>query len=80
MRFFMRPNRLKSYFHDRLSEKSIQAYRSLKLKFTAARSLPIPEIPSELRAKLSLLFKDDVEALSANYNVNVKLWSRFDDK
>jgi len=80
MRFFMRPNRLKSYFHGRLSEKSIQAYRSLKLKFTAVRSLPIPEIPSELRAKLSRIFKDDVEALSANYNVNVKLWSRFDDK
>ena len=80
MRLFLRPNRLKSYFYNSLSVEWILAYRSLKLKFTAARSLPIPEISCEVRARLTAIFKDDVEALSSNYNVNVKLWSGFDDK
>ena len=78
MRFLLRPSRFKSYFYNSLNEEWIRAYRSLKLKFTASRKLPIPEIPREVRAQLTALFRDDVEALSSKYDVNVKLWSGYD--
>ena len=80
MRFLLRPSRFKSYFYNSLNEEWIRAYRSLKLKFTASRKLPIPEIPREVRAQLTALFRDDVEALSSKYDVNVKLWSGYDGK
>ncbi len=80
MRFLLRPSRFKSYFYNSLNEEWIQAYRSLKLKCTSSQKLPIPEIPREVRAQLTALFRDDVEALSSKYDVNVKLWSGYDGK
>ena len=80
MRFLLRPSPFKSYFYNSLNEEWTQAYRSLKLKFTASRKLPTPEIPREVRAQFTALFRDDVEALSSKYDVNVKLWSGYDGK
>jgi hypothetical protein len=80
MRFLLRPSPFKSYFYNSLNEEWTQAYRSLKLKFTASRKLPTPEIPREVRAQFTALFRGDVEALSSKYDVNVKLWSGYDGK
>jgi len=80
MRFLLRPSRFKSYFYDGLSGEWIQTYRSLKLRFAVSWGLPIPEILSQVKVKLTALFRTGIEALSSKYDVNVKLWSWYDGK